>query len=218
MVTVEDDGPHLRPEFIPVVHTIYTEMTNLQPGEEVLIVADSRTPANVVNVFFGVALSLGATAHTLLVKTPPPPSVQTSIVWSKTIAAATTSADLIVDLAVGYSKFFADAIERGARIICPGDGPGHAHLQESLMRTIGAVDLQTIRRETALIADMMTASNTMKVTSAEGTDLTIDIEGIDGEADDGYLWNPDTGEWKSSWQTLPPPCPAWCCPRVARTA
>ena len=98
MVTVEDDGPHLRPEFIPVVHTIYTEMSNLRSGEEVVIIADSRTPANVVNAFFGEALSFGASVQALLVKTPPPPSVQTSIVWSKTIAAATTAADLIVDL------------------------------------------------------------------------------------------------------------------------
>jgi hypothetical protein len=213
LVTVEDDGPHLRPEFIPIVRTIYTEMTNLQPGEEVLIIADSRTPANVVNVFFGVALSIGASAHTLLVKTPPPPSVQTSIVWSKTIAAATTVANLIVDLSVGYASFLADAVERGARIICVGDGTGHAHLQETLMRTIGAVDLPTLRRETAVISGLLSAANTMRITSAEGTDLTIDIEGLQGERDDGYLWDPDMAEWKSSWQTLPPAVPGVVLPK-----
>jgi hypothetical protein len=75
------------------------------------------------------------------VETPPPRSVQTSIEWSRTVAAATTTPDLIVDLAVGHSWFLAEAIERGARVICPGDGAGGAHLQETLMRTIGAADL-----------------------------------------------------------------------------
>ena len=207
MTTPEDDGPHLRPEFLPVVRTIYSEISNLRSGGEVLIIADSRTPSNVVNAFFGEALSFGASVQTLHVKTPPLASVQTSIVWSKTIAAATTAADLIVDLSVGYAWFLADAVERGARIICVGDGTGHAHLQETLMRTIGAVDLETLRRETAVISDLISASSTMRITSAEGTDLTIDIEGLPGERDDGYLWDPDAGEFKSSWQTLPPAVP-----------
>jgi hypothetical protein len=213
MTTVEDDGPHLRPEFLRIVRTIYSEMANLQPGEEVLVIADSRTPANAVSAFFGEAIAFGARANTILVETPPPPSVQTSIVWTRTVAAATTTPDLIVDLAVGYSSFLADAIERGARVICPGDGPGGAHLQETLMRTIGAVDLPALRQETAVIADMISQAPVMRITSAEGTDLTIDLDGLTGEADDGYLWDPDRAEWKSSWQTLPPAVPGVVLPK-----
>jgi hypothetical protein len=207
MTTIEDDGPHLRPEFLRVVRTIYAEMCNLRAGEEVLIIADSRTPANAVNAFFGEAMAFGARANTLLVETPPPPSVQTSIEWSKTTAAATTAADLIVDLSVGYAPFLADAIDRGARVINPGDGTGAAHLQETLLRTIGAVDLPALRRETAAIARLITDATVMRITSAEGTDLSLDIAGLPGEADDGYLWDPDREEWKSGWQTLPPAVP-----------
>jgi hypothetical protein len=207
MPTIEDDGPHLRPEFLRVVRTIYSEMCNLRSGEEVLIIADSRTPANAVNAFFGEAMTFGARANTILVETPPPPSVQTSIEWSRSVAAATTAADLIVDLAVGYSSFLADAIERGARVICPGDGPGGAHLQETLMRTIGAVELPALRQETSVIADMITGATSMRITSDEGTDLRIAIDGLSGQADDGYLWDPDRGDWKSGWQTLPPAVP-----------
>lgn len=207
MATIEDDGPHLRPEFLRVVRTIYAEMCNLREGEEVLIIADSRTPANAVSAFFGEALAFGARANAILVETPPPPSVQTSIEWSKTTAAATTAADLIVDLSIGYAPFLADAIDRGARVINPGDGTGAAHLQETLMRTIGAVDLPALRRETAAIARLIDDARTMRITSDEGTDLTIDVTDLPGEADDGYLWDPDTGEWKSGWQTLPPAVP-----------
>jgi hypothetical protein len=57
VATIEDDGPHLRPEFLRIVRTIDGEMTNLQPGEEVLIIADSRTPANAVGAFFGEAMA-----------------------------------------------------------------------------------------------------------------------------------------------------------------
>ena len=213
MTTPTDDGPHLRPEFLRVVRTIFEEMCNLRPGEEVLIIADSRTPANAVNAFFGEAMAFGARANTVLVETPPPPSVQTSIEWTRTTAAATTAADLIVDLSVGYAPFLADAIERGARVICPGDGTGGGHLQETLMRTIGAVDLPALRRETAAIAHMITHAEVMHITSAEGTDLTLNIEDLPGEADDGYLWDPDGGDWKSRWQTLPPAVPGVVLPK-----
>ena len=81
------------------------------------------------------------------------------------------------------------------------------------MRTIGAVDLTTLRRETAVISDMMTASSVMRITSAEGTDLTIDIEGMPGERDDGYLWDPDTeGRSSRAGRRSRRPFPGWCCP------
>ena len=53
----------------------------------------------------------------------------------------------------------------------------------------------------------------VRITSAEGTDRKIDIEGLQGERDDGYLWDPDIAEWKSSWQTLPPAVPGIVLPK-----
>ncbi len=188
-------------------------MANLQPENEVLIIADSRTPKSVTEAFFGEALAMGATAQVLLVPTPPPPSLQTGLKWSKTVHAATTTPDLIVDLAIGYADFIMDAVKRGARVISPGDGTGNIHLEDTLMRTIGAVDIRKLRRESELIADLLTKGSSLRITSDEGTDITIDITGLVGNPNDGFLWDPDKKEWRNiKWVLLPPSQPGLVLP------
>lgn len=61
----------MRSELVSIVHTIYTEMANLQPGTDVLVLADSRTAPDDVELFVGQARALGATAQALLIPTPP---------------------------------------------------------------------------------------------------------------------------------------------------
>jgi len=198
----------MRAELIPIIHKIYREMANLQPNTEVLIIADSRTPKSVTEAFFGEALAMGATAQVLLVPTPPPPSLQTGLKWSKTVHAATSTPDLIIDLAIGYADFIVDAVKRGARVISPGDGTGHQHLEETLIRTIGAADIHSIRKESDVIADLFTKGSTVRITSDEGTDFTIDIRGLEGSPSDGFLWDSDKKEWrKERWVLLPPSQP-----------
>jgi leucyl aminopeptidase (aminopeptidase T) len=201
-----------RPEILRVIHVIYQEMAHMQAGDEVLVIADSRTAPDVVNAFFGEALAMGATAQVLQVPTPPPPSIQTSIVWSKTVHAATTTPDLIVDLSIGYADFIVDAVKRGARVLCPGDGTGHDHLIETLLRTVGAVDLHALRKEADRLAELFTAANTVRITSEEGTDLTIDAAGLRADPNDGFLWDPDKEDWKASWALLPPAQPGLLIP------
>lgn len=60
---------------------------------------------------------------------------------------------------------------------------------------------------------MITGAATMRITSDEGTDLTIDVEGLRGDADDGYLWDPDRGSGSRGGRPCPQPCPASCCRR-----
>ena len=89
-------------------------MCRLSPGEEVLIVTDSRTPDDVASAFMGVSASMGALASIIKVPTPPPPSLQPSVVWPQTLAGATRRAKLVVDMSVGYADFMVEAVrERG---------------------------------------------------------------------------------------------------------
>jgi leucyl aminopeptidase (aminopeptidase T) len=203
----------LRPEFIRVVDMIYREMCNLQPGTNVLIISDSRTPPHVVAAFMGGAMAMGAEAMVAQNATPPPPSVQPGIKWNPMVIAASTKADLIVDLSVGYAKFMVDAVLRGARIIMPGDGTGGHHIDESLMRNMLTTDMHKLRREADQIAALFTQANTCHITSEEGTDIVFDIEGLKGGAGDGFLWDPDKGEWKSSWAIVPPAQPGIMLPK-----
>jgi len=197
----------MRSELVAIVRTIYTEMAHLSPGSDVLVIADSRTAPEDVELFVGQARALGATAQALLIPTPRSASFQPSIEYSPTIAAATTQADLIVDMSVGYARFMVDAVKRGARIISPGDGTGHEHLAEVLLRTVGQVDIHQLRREADAVADAFSQATTCHMTSEEGTDLTIDVEGLVGEPGDGFLWDPDRRDWKTAWALVPPAQP-----------
>lgn len=197
----------MRAELIPVVHRIYAEMAHLEPGAEVVIIADSRTSPDASAVFFGEALAMGASVQVLLVPTPPPPSIQPSIRWSPTVHAATTKADLIIDLAIGYADFIVDAVVRGARVLSPGDGTGHEHLEETLMRTVGSVDIHALRHEADRLAQLFTDARTARIRSDEGTDVEIDLTDLSADANDGFLWDPDRGDWKASWALLPPAQP-----------
>ena len=197
-----------RPELLPIIRRIYEEMCHVQRGERVLIIADSRTPTNIVNAFFGQALTLETNAFVLQVPVPPPPALQTSIEWSPVVTRAASEADLIVDLAVGYADFIVEAVQRGARVISPGDGTGNEMLAEVLLRTMGpGADITSLRREAARVAEMFTAASEAHVTSEAGTDLTMDLDGLVGEAADGFLWDPDRGAYKGKWELLPPAQP-----------
>ncbi len=213
MAQTTETSTGLRPETIEIVHLIYTQMCNLQPGTNVLVIADSRTPTWVVRAFMGGAMALGAEAMAVENATPPPPSVQPSIVWNGMVVAAAREADLIVDLAVGYAQFIDEALARGARVITPGDGTGGHHIEESLMRTMLAADVHALRREADEIAAAFTAASTCHITSEEGTDLVIDLASLEGEANDGFLWDPDKGDWKSNWAIVPPAQPGVLLPK-----
>lgn len=213
MAQTTEASTRLRPETVQIVHMIYTEMCNLQPGTNVLILCDSRTPPWVISTFMGGAMALGAQVMVAENKTPPPPSIQPGIEWNNMVSAAAKEADLIVDFAVGYAQFIVDAVMRGTRVIMPGDGTGGYHIEESLIRTMLAADVHTLRHEADAIAALFTAAGTCHITSEEGTDIIVDLEGIEGEPDDGFLWDPDKETWKSSWAIVPPGQPGVTLPK-----
>ena len=203
----------LRAEFICVVDMIYREMCNLQPGTNVLIISDSRTPPHVVSAFMGGAMAMGAEVMVAQNATPPPPSIQPGHQWNPMVVAASTKADLIVDIAVGYAQFMVDAVQRGARIVSPGDGTGAHHIEETLMRTMLTIDVHKIRREADHIAALLTQASTCHITSEEGTDIVFDTAGLSADAGHGFLWDPDKGEWQSSWAMVPGACPGITLPK-----
>ncbi len=104
------------------------------------------------------------------------------------VVAAAGQADLIVDMAVGYAPFMAEAIERGAQIMSPGDGTGSHHIEDSLIRTVLHVDLESLRREAIYVGNLFTQASELRMTSEEGSDFTLDISGIDGIPFHEFLW------------------------------
>ena len=215
MLTQPETSTRLKPEFMVVVDKVYGEMCNLQPGEKVLIISDSRTPRHVVDVFMGLAMVRGAVVSASENFLAPAPADQPGFEWNPMVAAAAGEADLIIDLAVGYAEFMAEAIERGARIVSPGDGTGSYHLEESLIRTMLHVDLDQMRREAIHYAGLLTEANEIHMTSEEGTDFVMQTEGLEGVASHEYLWDHEKQEKILTWSALPPAAPGIVLPKYA---
>jgi leucyl aminopeptidase (aminopeptidase T) len=209
-----DVSPRLKPDFLPVVDTIYREFCNLQRDARVLVMADARTPDFVVAAFHGMAAAMGADAVTIETAIPAGgPTYQPMAKWSPMLAAAAKHADLLVDLGVGYDEFVVEAMDRGARVIMPGDGIGGPYLDDILIRTLRDVDVHRIRREADRIAARFTAASTLKLISGEDDVLTVDIKDLEGQAADGFLWDRDKNEFKSNYGILPPAQPGITIPR-----
>lgn len=217
-IIAPDIGTRLKPDFIPVVHTIYREFCNLQPDTRVLILSDARTPDFIVATFQGVATAMGADAATLEASIPAGgPTYQPGVKWSPMLAGAAREADLIVDLAVGYAQFVVEAMDRGARVIMPGDGIGGPYLDDMLIRTIRDTDIHSIRRKAARIEQCFTDARTCKLVTGPGEELVVDIDGLKGKRSDGFLWDKDIGDWVSQYGILPPAQPGVSIPRGRAT-
>jgi leucyl aminopeptidase (aminopeptidase T) len=217
-IIAPDVSSRLKPDFISVVHTIYTEFCHLERGARVLVLSDARTPEYIVATFQGVASALGADAASMESSIPfGGPTYQPSVKWSPLLAAAAREADLLVDLGIGYADFVVEAIDRGARVIMPGDGIGNPYLDDILIRTIRDVDIHGLRREAARIADLFTKASTCKLLSGDDDELTVDISGLEGAPVDGFLWDKGKGAFKSSYEILPPAQPGVTLPRGRAT-
>jgi len=213
MLTVPETTTGLKPEFIVVVDKIYRQMCNLQKGTKILIITDSRTPRHVVTVFMGMAMAMGAVVSVSENFLAPAPADQPGFNWNPMVKAASREADLIIDLAVGYADFMAEAIERGAQILSPGDGTGGHHIEESLIRTMLNVDLDHMRREAIYIEGLFTGAKEVHMTSEEGTDFTMNIQGLKGVASHEFLWNYEKKEKILDWSALPPAAPGIVLPK-----
>ena len=207
-----DVSSRLKPEVIQVVKIIYEELCNLQPNQNVLIISDARTPDYIVATFQGMALAMDAEAVTIECRIPKGGATyQPGSEWPSMLKVAALEADLIIDMAVGYSEFIADAIKNGARIICPGDGIGGAFMDDVLIRTMLHTDIHAVRREADQIAQAFTDAKTCTVLT-ENDEFRIDIAEVTGHAGCGFLWDPDKQDWKSQWTFLPPAQPGFLVP------
>ena len=214
-LTTPDVASRLKPDFIAVVEKIYREFCNLQPGENVLVISDARTPDYIVATFQGMAQAVGAEAVRIECAIPAGGATyQPGSKWPAMLEGAAENADLIIDMAVGYSAFIIRALKRGCRVLCPGDGVGGPFMDDVLIRTILHSDVHAIRRHADRIAARFTEAKHCQVVTGPNDDtLDMDLTDIDAVAADGFLWDPDKSDWKSTWAFLPPAQPGVLIPK-----
>lgn len=157
----------------------------IQPGEEVLIITDDGMDPEVVDAFARSARAEGAELVVATMKARPrsgqePPAQ---------IAHAMRGAKLAIELTsqfVHHSVARQSAQREGLRYLYIGD------IDRAMLENPGAVyaDFRAIAPRIVRMADEITRGQTMRITTAAGTDMTFDLVGRKGRALTGLAQEP----------------------------
>ena len=170
------------PDLERAIQTVVDRCLAVQPGEDVLVIADPATEALALGLR-GAAEQAGADAVLALMSereengTEPPAPVAAALQAADVFIAPTTKS-------LSHTQARKRASDNGARgATLPG-------VTAEMLGRVMAVDLDTLKQRSRAVADLLTASDEAHLTCPRGTDLTIDLTGRTGLSDDGDLTAP----------------------------
>ena len=164
------------------IDAVLLDCMGLKPEESLLVVTDPPR-RRIAEALVTRARELGA--ETVLMEmseretngSEPPPAV----------AAAMRACDVCVAPTTKSASHTAARKEANAKGVRVATMP---QITEDMLQRTMAADYDEIRRRSRLLADVLTAGAEVHITSSEGTDVTLSIEGRSGIADDGDLTAP----------------------------
>ena len=164
------------------VQTVVNDCLGVRPGECVVVVVDEGTRA------LGDALrDAAAAAGGEAVLTVMDPREEHGQEPPEPVAAALAAADVFIaptTKSLSHTRARKAASDGGARgATLPG-------VTEDMLARLMACDFATLQRRSAALARLLTEADEVRITCPRGTDLTLDLSGRSGIADDGDL----TGE------------------------
>ena len=158
-------------QMAPAARRIVEQVLAIKPGEQVLIITDAERPPTITQALIS---ALGAVAGETILLTmkaramggvEPPPIV----------AAAMLAADAVL-LQTSYATFHTNAaraaMARGVRI-CDMWGFD----EEMMLRGGLMADYEEVQRTSERLASLMRGAKRVRLTTPEGTDLSLSIEG-----------------------------------------
>ncbi len=151
----------------------------VQPGEEVVVVADEPMLDLGRRFFLASRRAGGSVALAAL-----PPLRKTNPDLPATVAAMMKSADVLVlvtSVSISHTEARRAACREGARAISLP-----AVTEDTLKRAVD-VDYRFVQERSRKIADIFTIGRRMHVTTPAGTDLVLPIRGMKGYADVGLV-------------------------------
>lgn len=164
------------------VKAVIEDCLAVKPGEDVLVLCNPATEDLAERLRLG-AESVGAEAVLTMMAErnqhgeEPPASV----------AAAMLAADVLLVPTVqslSHTAARKAATDAGARAATlPG-------ATEEMLARVMSADMDELRRRGSELADLLTAGSEARITSANGSDLTLNIEGREGIPDSGELTEP----------------------------
>jgi 2,5-dihydroxypyridine 5,6-dioxygenase len=175
-------SPAAATELVPLFRSVL-EACALRAEESVMVYADQHSPPHYAAAFLSAAQDLGAIAFQLVVPANSPP-VETGV-----ILETFKSADLVVDLAsygtTVYQPLRTDGLKAGTRILRVTEP------EDVLLRM--PPDL-AVRERAKRSEQLVDEASSLRVTSAAGTDIVVDVAsrkgfGLWGVADRPGSWD-----------------------------
>jgi leucyl aminopeptidase (aminopeptidase T) len=170
------------PDLGPAVSTVVRRCLQVRPGEDVLVIVDAGTRA-IGEALRAEAAAAGADAVLAVMDeratdgTEPPP----------TIAAALEACDVFIaptSRSLSHTTARKQASDAGAR------GATMPGVTDDMLARVMAVDFALMGARSRAVAGLLKEGSSAGVTCPLGTDLTLDLSGREGIADDGDLTGP----------------------------
>ncbi|MDQ4095127.1 MAG: aminopeptidase [Actinomycetota bacterium] len=164
------------------VRTVLDDCLGVRPGEQVLVLSDPAK-AEIARALVDGARLMGAEAVSIEMAerethgTEPPPAVAAAMLACDVLIAPTSKS-------VSHTSARRAATEKGVRAATMPD-----ITVDMLARTMSA-DFDGVKRRSRAVAELLTAGDAVRITSAKGSDLRLSIAGRTAISDDGDLREP----------------------------
>ncbi len=166
------------PSDLDTAQKVYQQCFQLQPKEKVLIVTDKHKKSE-ASIFFKAAQLAEHQTAMVLIKDMTENAQEPPTTVTKMMEAADVCL-LITNFSLSHTRARAQATESGSRI---ASMPG---LTTSMFPALGT-DYQQLAKKSHQLANLLTASHNIAITSPAGTKLTASIKDRTGHYDDGNL-------------------------------
>jgi leucyl aminopeptidase (aminopeptidase T) len=166
----EPRDDYLAIELVLAAPKLVTEVRPVQPGQEVLITADTAADARVVRATAGAVYAAGATPTVLWYPTLPAPMAPPP----RPLAQAVLGADVWIDFAVAYQLYspaYQAAIQNGCIYLCLTGMD-----VDMMVRTIGRVNYPPMQAMAARLYRLSQAAETIRITNPAGSDATVRVD------------------------------------------
>jgi leucyl aminopeptidase (aminopeptidase T) len=172
-------------EMLEGARVLVDTLTDVKPGEHVVILTDDGTPPRIAEVTAQAVRERNGVPVIVRMDTLPSPNLEPP----PTVAAAIQQANVIMGFlskSIFHTKARLAATQRGARMISP---TGIA--EETLVRGLVKADFFGIKPVVDDLGERITAGRRIHITSPRGTDLTAIIEGRRGNCE---IWSREPGQ------------------------
>jgi leucyl aminopeptidase (aminopeptidase T) len=160
------------------------QILTLKPGEDLALITDTARPRSITDALAHACRAAGATVVVVTMDPQaiggeePPPAVAAAMLASTAIINQATQS-------LTHTEATRRALANGARVC------NLRNMTEEMMVTGGVTaDYETVRETSERLAELLTHAREVRLTTPEGTDLRMSIEGRPGFAQTGFANRP----------------------------